>query len=206
MGLVKEQWGSACGWAVMQLCRRRDGIRRVLLLSRRCPVQFQEIGSPGTAHRVRLGARGLMFAIPLAVPCSWLLKGTKPVVADNPLKVHLSMSRPYFSKMVMAPGGRRSSLGWEGRVLTGTLGGKKPAGWASGRFICWDTGQQWQVFRTLWPPGVSHGHTLCSRVCSHVHRDTHVWNRCRVCINTSEYVCACLCVQHASYVYQTART
>ena len=81
------------------------------MLSRRCPLQLQEIGSPRRFRRLRLGARGLVFAIPLVVPCSLLLKGTKPAVADNPLRVHLSMSRPYFSKMVKAPGGRLSLLG-----------------------------------------------------------------------------------------------
>ena len=152
----------------MQLCRCRDRIRRVLLLSRRCPLRSQEIGSPGTVHRVRLGARGLMFAIPLAMPCSWLLKGTKPVVADNPLKVHLSMSRPYFSKIVMAPGGRRSSLGWEGRVLTGTLGGEKPTGSASGAVhLLRDSPAAADI-----PDPVSSGCVSCSHVCAYTSTST----------------------------------
>lgn len=181
----------------MQLCQCRDRIRRVLLLSRRCPLRSPEIRSPGTVHRVRLGARGLMFAIPLAMHCSWLLKRTKLVVADNPLKVHLSMSRPYFSKIVMAPGGRRSSLGWEGRVLTGTLGGEKPTGSAlEAVHLLRDRPAAADILDPVSSRCVS-----CSHVCAYT-STFHVWNRWIACINTSEYVCACVYSIHLTYIRQ----
>lgn len=157
------------------------------MLSRRCPLQFQEIGSPRRFHRLRLGARGLVFAIPLVVPCSLLLNGTKPVVADNPLRVHLSMSRPYFSKMVMAPGGRLSLLGlrkkgadrdaWRREACRLSIGAGSSAERqpSSGRF----------------QDPVSSRCVSCSQACAcshtHIHRDTHVWNTCLACIDMSEY-------------------
>ena len=183
----------------MQLCQCRDRIRRVLLLSRRCSLRSPEIRSPGTVHRVRLGARGLMFAIPLAMHCSWLLKGTKLVVADNPLKVHLSMSRPYFSKIVMAPGGRRSSLGWEGRVLTGTLGGEKPHRLSIGGS---SSAERQPSSGRYSGPCVLRVCLMLTRVCLHVHihRDTHVWNRWIAYINTCLNMCVHVCTAYILHI------
>ena len=184
----------------MQLCRCRDRIRRVLLLSRRCPLRSQEIGSPGTVHRVRLGARGLMFAIPLAMPCSWLLKGTKPVVADNPLKVHLSMSRPYFSKWWHQAG---DGLHWAEKegCWQGHLEARSPQAQHRGQFVCWETAQQRQIFQTLCPPGVSHAHT-CVLTRPHPQRHACVEQMDSMHKHMSEYVCACVHSIHLTYIRQ----
>lgn len=96
--------------------------------------------------------------------------GTKPV-ADNLLRVHLSMSRPYFSKMVMAPGGRPSLLGLRKKGADRDAWGEKPAAQYWGWFICWETAQQ-QISGSCFPPGVSPAH---KRV--HAHTPTSIGTR-----------------------------
>ena len=191
----------------MKPCPCRHRIRWALVLSRRCPLQFQGTGSPSTFPRLRLGARGLVFAIPLVVPCSLLLKGTKPIAADNLLRVHLSTSRPYFSKMVMAPGGRPSSLGLRKQGahrdasrrgacrLSAGAGSPAERQPSSGRYSgsC--------VLQVC---------LMLTRVCmlTHPHPQRHACMEQMYSMykHMPEYVCACRCVQHTSYIYQTTRT